>query len=105
MLRFCVSWRVPRLSFLPITVIGRVALLGGDTVPMCRYPSNDFLRRVARGFLEVGEWKSCWRRVSALSYRHKPKDADVELRVLFVVGGGKCTVSYRPVKGSFGFFL
>jgi hypothetical protein len=23
MLRFCVSWRVPRLSFLPITVIGR----------------------------------------------------------------------------------
>jgi len=58
MLRSCVSWRVPRLSFLPITLIGRFVFLLRGTVLMFRYRSNDFLRRVARGFFEVGEWKS-----------------------------------------------
>ena len=58
MLRSCVSWRVPRLSVLPITVIDCVVLLGGGTVPMFRYPSNDFDRRAAGGFLAVGELKS-----------------------------------------------
>jgi hypothetical protein len=58
MLRFCVSWRVPRLSFLPITLIGRFVFFLRGTVLMFRYPSNDFDRRVAGGFLAVGEWKS-----------------------------------------------
>jgi len=104
MLRFCVSWRVPRLSFLPITVIGCLVLLGGDTVPMFRYPSNHFDRRGARGFVAVGEWKSFRRHVSALSYRHGPKNADVELRGAVRRRRGKCTVAYRLVKVSLDFF-
>jgi len=105
MLRSCVSWRVPRLSFLPITVIGRSVYLLRVTVPMFRYPSNHFDRRVARGFLAVGEWKSCRRHVSALSYRHGPKDADVELRGAVRRRPGEVYGSVQTGQGQFGLFL
>ena len=105
MLRACVSWRVPRLSFLPITVIDCFVLLGGGTVPMFRYPSNHFDRRGARGFLEVGELKSCRRHVSALSYRQDPNDADVELRGAVRRRRGEVYGSVQTGQGQFGFFL
>jgi hypothetical protein len=105
MLRFCVSWRVPRLSFLPITVIGRFVFLLRGTVLVIRYRSNDSDRRGDGGFLEVGEWKSWRRHVSAMSYRHGPKNADVERRGAVRRRRGEVYGSVQTGQGQFGFFL
>lgn len=58
MLRTCVSLAYPS-RFVPADHRDRLLVpLGGHTVLLFRCPSNDFLGRVARRFVEVGEWKS-----------------------------------------------